>query len=220
MSYITLENVTESVIMPPRLPWESPAEYAKFATFTRLGPARSIRAAYRQFCRENNIKAKDNPPSSWYELSRGETRALRRARRQIAEIEQAIAEKGDPDFPRLLFVAYNAGEMTQGVLEAIVTDWLQDEKRRPLAWLKERIGPPAEGEAGEVMAALAIIKFARLALALVDNGQNGKTWMEAEKEISTDVQENSEDTWITNQSSLTSGFCARYNRPGAASLAA
>ena len=96
----------EAPLTTRRLPYETGAEHTKFGFFFSCGPRRSVRRAYLLYCKENGIKPKQNPPSSWYDLFRGEYLAIRRAKQKIEAIERAGEVHGrEPNYPLLMKMA-------------------------------------------------------------------------------------------------------------------
>lgn len=128
-----------------RLPWETPAEYAKFCAFRDCPRPRSVRKAYELFCRKQGITPRKDPPSSWYALYRGECKAFRRAKKLLAAVERAEKAHGrEPDW--------------EGLQKAI--------ERAKREGKLERY----EGVIGEIMDALTLIEWAFWSLAVDEEG--------------------------------------------------
>lgn len=138
-------DLVEMGKVPPgynRLPWETSGEWTKFRAFLFCSEPRSVRKAYRMFCEQNGIEPKENPPTSWYRVFRGQYYAFRKAERQWKAIQRAQEVHGRiPNWERLGAVALAGGELGKH-----------------------------EGEEGRILDDMRIIDWAFHSLAIDKNG--------------------------------------------------
>ena len=141
---ILVDESASGTIAPEclQLPWETPEEHERFHFFMLCPGPRSVRQAYRMYCRVNGLAPQKDPPSSWYQLYRGEYAAFRRAKQQLKAIERAAIFCGRaPDWEDLEMAAVAAGKIGQ-----------------------------LEGDSGEIMDSLTLIEQAFWSLAIDLNG--------------------------------------------------
>jgi hypothetical protein len=144
-----------------RLPWETNEEYQRLIAYLFCPRPRSVRKAYRLYCTQNGATPKKDPPSTWFQLARGEFSAFQKAETQRNAIERAGQVHGRfPDWEGLA-----------AVIEKEIAEGTGDLKKEDFP----------EGEIGQVMRELTLIEFAFLSLAIDKNGDplpGRKTWIE------------------------------------------
>lgn len=86
------EDVSKQSTWPivcQRKPWESAEEYQKYLAFQFCPHPRSIRKAYRGYCKADGVEPKKDPPSNWYQLAKGRTLLVRKTEQREAAIDYA-----------------------------------------------------------------------------------------------------------------------------------
>ena len=109
-----------------KYPWETNREYQMFQVYLLCGPGRSIRKAYRTWCKANHAEPKKDPPSNWFHLARGEFAAFQKADQQREALERARnVYQRVPEWERLQAVAQQGAswESTRAKMARSWTSW-------------------------------------------------------------------------------------------------
>jgi len=129
-----------------KLPWESGEEYNRFMTYL-LGAPRSVRGAYRRWCKAGGKEPKGNPPSTWFQLYQGKPLLIRNTERRVAAIEKAEEKHGRS-------VDWDA-------IEYIVRESVEAGKLAPAIY---------KGEFGDIMTEIKMIEVGFMSLEIDLNG--------------------------------------------------